>query len=200
MQGLVDELPFGFGWLAPEHAFLQRTSHALAEAGRVWLIDPVDVEGLDERVGALGEPAGVIQLLDRHGRDCAALAERHRVPLHRVPFAGVPGSPFQVRAVVRLPGWREAALWWPERRTLVVADALGTAPYFLAPGERLGVHPLRRLAPPRALRGLPAEHVLCGHGAGVHGPEAAAALEDALRLARRRAPRWLAGLVRRRRG
>jgi hypothetical protein len=197
---LVDELPFGFGWIAPEPAFMQRASHALAEAGRVWLIDPVEVEGLEERVSALGEPAGVIQLLDRHRRDCAALGERLGVPLHRVPFAGVPGSPFHVRRVVRLPGWKEVALWWPERRTLVVADALGTAPYFLAPGERLGVHPLRRLAPPRTLRGLPVEHVLCGHGAGVHGPEAAAALEEALRLARRRTPRWLAGLVRRGRG
>jgi hypothetical protein len=194
---LVDELPFGFGWIAPEPAFMQRASHALAEAGRVWLVDPVDVEGLDERVSALGEPAGVIQLLDRHGRDCAALAARYGVPLHRVPLAGVPESPFEVLRMVRLPGWKEAALWWPERRTLAVADALGTAPYFLAPGERLGVHPLRRLAPPSALCGLAAEHVLCGHGAGVHGPEAAAALEDALRLSRRRAPRWLLGLVRR---
>lgn len=196
MRGLVDDLPFGFGWIAPRPAYLRRTSHALADAGRVWLVDPVDVEGLEERIRELGAPAGVIQLLDRHGRDCARLAERLGVPLHRTPLAGVRGAPFEVLRAVRLPGWSEAALWWPERRTLVVADALGTAPYFLAPGERLGVHPLLRLLPPRGLRGLPAEHVLCGHGEGVHGPEAAAALEAALRGARRRIPGFLAGLAR----
>ena len=110
---------------------MQRASHALVDEGRVWLVDPVDVDELDERIRAVGEPVGVIQLLDRHGRDCAALAERYGIPLHRLPFSGVTGSPFDVRRSVDLPRWREAALWWPARRTLIVADALGTASYFL---------------------------------------------------------------------
>ena len=130
-----DELPFGFGWIAATPGYMQRASHALVDEGRVWLVDPVDVEELDERIRAVGKPVGVIQLLDRHGRDCAALAERYGVPLHRLPFSGVIGSPFDVRRSVDLPRWREAALWWPARRTLIVADALGTASYFLASGR-----------------------------------------------------------------
>jgi hypothetical protein len=56
-----------------------------------------------------------------------------------------------------------------------------------AGGERLGVHPMLRPFPPRrALDGLEPEHVLVGHGEGVHGPEAATALADALAHARRR--------------
>jgi glyoxylase-like metal-dependent hydrolase (beta-lactamase superfamily II) len=110
----------------------------------------------------------------------------------------VPGAPFEVLRVVSLPRWREVALWWPDSRTLVVADALGTAPYFLGPGERLAVHPLLRLLPPSSLAGLDPEHVLCGHGEGVHGSEASEALDHALRRSRRGIPRWLVGLARNR--
>jgi hypothetical protein len=81
--------------------------------------------------------------------------------------------------------------------TLVVADALGTVGYFRAPGEAIGVHPFLRLRPPRVLRGLAPQHILCGHGAGLHGPEAAPALQTALRTARRRLPRALVNSVRR---
>ena len=101
---------------------------------------------------ALGEPAGVIQLLDRHERDCAAFARRLGVPHHVVPFEDV--GPFEAMPVVRRSRWREVALWWPERRVLVCADALGTVPhYFALGGERLGVHPLLRLTPPRSSGG-----------------------------------------------
>jgi hypothetical protein len=189
-----DELPFGFGWIA-EPGFMQRASHALADDGRVWLIDPVEVDGVDEHITRFGAPAGVIRLLDRHRRDGAALAERHGVPLHEATAGPVPGSPFDVLRVVDVPGWREACLWWPGRRTLVVADALGTAPYFLGPGERLAVHPLLRLLPPRSLAELAPEHVLCGHGQGVH-EDATAAFRDALGTSRRGIPRWLFSLLR----
>src|SRR5204862_2343114 len=67
-----DEFEHGFGWIADE--FMQRCSHALVADGRVWLIDALDRDGLDVRVRGAGAPAGVIQLLDRHHRDCAALA------------------------------------------------------------------------------------------------------------------------------
>jgi hypothetical protein len=197
VASFCDELPFGFGWIAAQPNYLRRTSHALADEGRVWLVDPVDVEGLEGRIRALGEPAGVIQLVDRHARDGAALASRYGVPLYETPFGGVPGSPFEVLRVVNVPIWREAALWWSDRRTLVAGDALGTARYFLAPGERLAVHPLLRLLPPRSLARLHPDHVLCGHGEGVHGPDAARALHDALRSSRARIPGWLFGLARR---
>ena len=86
----VDEFEHGFGWV-PAGETLTRTSHAVAVDGRVWVTDPVDGEGIDERIRALGEPAGVVQLLDRHARDSAAVAERLGVPLHVVPFDGVRG-------------------------------------------------------------------------------------------------------------
>jgi hypothetical protein len=196
MKAVFSDGPYGFGWIAAEPRLLQRASHALVADGQVWLVDPVQVEGLEERVRAAGRVVGVLQLLDRHGRDCASLARTFGVPLRYVPRAGTPGPPFEVIRTVRIPLWREAALWWPERRTLVVADALGTAAYFRAPGELLGVHPVLRLIPPSSLARLEPEHVLCGHGQGVHGPEAADALHEALRTARRRTPSWLAGLVR----
>jgi hypothetical protein len=189
----VDELDVGFGWIESET--LRRTSHALAVDGRVWLIDPIAGDGVEERVRALGEPAGVIQLLDRHGRDCAALAARFGVPLHVVP-ATVREAPFRFLPVRRGRWWKEVALWWPERRILVCADALGTVPFFRAGNEPAGLHPFLRLRPPRALQGLGVEHLLVGHGEGIHGPGAGAAVEDALRTGRRRLLRLLAGLPR----
>jgi hypothetical protein len=198
-----DETAFGFGWIASEPAFLERASHALRADGRVWLVDPVDGEGVEERVRALGEPAGIVQLLDRHERDCVSFAERLGVQLHRLPLGGVPGSPFEVLRVRDRRRWREAALWWREERVLACADALGTAHYYCEPGERLAVHPLLRPAPPRSLRDmarcLAPGHVLCGHGEGIHGDEAALALSEAVSTARRRIPRYLIGLPRGRR-
>ena len=189
-----DEAPWGFGWIAAEPRFMQRASHALLAGGGVWLIDPVDFPGLDERVRALGRPAGVIQLLDRHGRDSASVSARLGVPIWITPPAAVPGAPFEVITVKRSRVWRESALWWPEQRVLVVAEAVGTAGYFRAPGEALGVHPLLRLAPPRRLLGFEPEHVLVGHGAGVH-ESATGALHAAIRNSRRDALRVLPRLV-----
>ena len=189
-----DELDWGFGWVSPEKPKLRLTSHALAVDGRVWVIDPSEADGVEERVRALGEPAGVIQLLDRHDRASAAYAERLGVPLHRLPFAGVPGAPFEFVPLVRRRRWQEAALWWPERHVLVTADALGTIPhYFALGGERIGVHPLLRLTPPRRLARLDPEHVLCGHGDGVHS-RATDAVREALAHARARIPRLLVEL------
>lgn len=191
----VDEFRGGFGWIEP--GFLERTSHALVVDGAVWLVDPLAAHGLEERIREAGTPAGVIQLLDRHQRDGAGLAARLRVPLHVVPFAGVPGAPFSFRRVARFPGWREVALWWEDERVLVCGDALGTASYFRAAGESLGVHPFLRLLPPRAMAGaLSPRHVLFGHGEGIHGEEAAFHLEEALSTSRRRIPRWLATQIR----
>lgn len=184
----VDELDGVVGWI--ESARMRRTSHALAADGRVWIVDPIEGEGVDERIRALGEPAGVIQLLDRHERDCEAFASRFGVPLHVVPRS-LPGSPFGFRPIVRLRVWREVALWWPERRILVCADVLGTIPFFRAGDEPIGVHPMLRLLPPRGLRGLNPQHALVGHGEGLaDGP----AVERALATARRRLPSWLVGL------
>ena len=189
----VDELEDGFGWI--ESGPMRRTSHALAVDGRVWLTDPVDADGVEERVRSLGEPAGVIQLIDRHNRDSSALAARLGVPLHIAPLS-LPETPFRFLPLLRGRWWKEVALWWPERRILVCADALGTLPFFRVGDEPAGLHPFFRLKRPRALAGLGVEHLLVGHGEGIHGEDAEAAVEHALRTGRRRFPRWLAGIPR----
>ena len=187
----IDEWEHGFGW-SLEGEWLQRTSHAVRAGESVWLTDVVDGPGIDERIRELGEPAGIVQLIDRHKRDCAAVAERLGVALHVTPFTDVPGAPFVVLPIARRMVWHEIALWFSEQKILVCGDALGSLGYFRARGESFGVHPLLRLAPPRrALGGLEPEHILFGHGEGVHGPEAAPALREALATARRRLPRAL---------
>jgi hypothetical protein len=185
---LIDEWEGGFGWSQDE--FMRRTSHALLVGGRVWLTDPVDTPELEGRVRTLGEPAGVLQLLDRHNRGCAAWAERLGVP-HLRAWETVGEAPFDTLAVRRSRWWQEVALWEPSGRTLVCADALGTVAYFRAPGERIGLHPLVRPFPPRALGRVAPERILCGHGAGID-EDAVRALHEALQTARRRLPAaWL---------
>jgi len=189
-----DESDDGFGWIAAEPTWMGRASHALAASGGVWLIDPVDVAGLDERVATLGEPRAVLQLLGWHHRDCAAVAARLGVP-HLVCPVDVPGSPFEAIRVPGIPGWRETALWWAERRTLIVSEAVGTVRYYRAPGRVLGIHPvLRAFRPPRTLLRFEPEHILCGHGAGVHDG-ATEALRTAVGHARRDLPAALPRLV-----
>ena len=161
------------------------------------VFDPVDMPGIDERIHALGEPEAVVQLLDRHERDSAAVAARLGVPHLRMEL-GAQGKRGRLMGIVWNRVWQEVAFWEPERRVLVVGDALGSVGYFTAPGEAIGVHPFLRLRPPRDLGKLEPEHILCGHGAGVHGPVAAAALREALATSRRRLPRALASGLRRR--
>ena len=117
---------------------------------------------------ALGEPAGLLQLLERHNRDGAQIADRLGVPHLRLPSA-VPGSPFEVVSVVSVPGWRELALWWADRRVLVVSEAIGTGPMFRpSGGATAGVHLFLRGLTPSALRRFEPEHLLVGHGRNVH--------------------------------
>ena len=187
--------PWGASWIAAEPPYMQRGSHALATEGGVWLVDPVDGDGLDELLAPLGAVRGVLQLLDRHSRDCAALAERFGVPHLSVPFAAIDGSPFTVVPVVGRRWWREVALWWPQRRTLVVAEALGTAPYYLSGSGPVGIHPMMRLTPPRVLGALDLQHLLLGHGAPRSGAEVAGAIRRALGRSRRDIPSVVKGMV-----
>ena len=197
MELRFDEFEHGLEWV-PENDKLARTSHAVVAGDRVWLTDVVDGPGLDERIAALGAPAAVIQLLDRHGRDNAAVAERLGVPLHKTPLADVEGAPFIVLPISKWRFWREIAIWLAAERILVCADALGSIGYFRAEDEPFGVHPLLRLFPPRrALGDLEPEHLLFGHGPGYHGAEAPRMLREALATSRRRLPRALRNSVRR---
>jgi hypothetical protein len=182
----------GVTWFEPSGTF--RTAHALANAGQVWLVDPFEDELALGAAVELGQLAGVLQLLDRHGRDCEALSQRFSVPLLRLPGRGqLAGTPFDVVPVISRRVWKEVALWWPAESTLVVAEAIGTAPAF-AVGRRVGVHPALRLTPPRAqLGGFAAERLLVGHGEPIES-SARAAIDEALDHSRSDIPRLLVKL------
>lgn len=194
---ITGEFDAGFTWVVDE--LMERASHALVHDGRVWVVDPVAWEPALEKIAQLGEPAGVLQLLDRHGRHGETVARRFGVPLLRLPHA-LPDTPFEVSRLVDRPWWREAVLWWPQRKVLVVPEAVGTGEYF-ALGRPLGVHPMLRLTPPYSLRAYEPEHLLAGHGPSLHD-DAAPALEQALQHARSDIPRGIARLPKllRRRG
>jgi hypothetical protein len=168
----------GFSWIVDEPA--TRTSHVLADGGRVWLVDPVDWPEAIGRAHGLGRPEAVLQLLDRHNRDCTTLAARLGVP-HLVAPERLSGTPFEAVVVRRTRHWAETALWWPAERTLAVAEAIGTNVFYTGGRSCAGVHLLLRLSPPRAqLGGLEPEHLLVGHGEGLHGDGAASGLRRAL--------------------
>lgn len=213
---VLDRWDGGISWTLADDE-VQRTSHALVVDGdaederAVWLVDPVDAPGLDDELADLGEVSGVVVLLDRHTRDSAAIATRHDVAValpetlagvaddldcETSVFRGVlPDTDFRTIRLVDNALWREVALYDRESKTLVVAESLGTAEFFRAGGERLGVHPGLRLVPPRAkLDGLRPERILVGHGKGVVD-DAPGALRDALRNSRRTAPRLYAEML-----
>jgi hypothetical protein len=198
----IDSHDAGVGWLAYPDEQMQRASHAVVHDGEVWVLDPVDAPGVDDLLTELGgDVAGVVTCLDRHKRDGAAVARRHDVSVH-VPdwMTGVeseidapverfgPTLTAGVRTITvrdsSLPPWQEAALLFESSGTLYVPEALGNAEYMVTGGERIGVHPMLRLVPPRsALSGLDPDRVVVGHGPGVHD-DAARAVADALASAR----------------
>ena len=175
MSTSVSRHALGLTWVEAEG--MQRAAHALRDGDRVWLVDPFEDEMALTAAAELGRPAGVIQLLDRHNRDCSEIAQRLEVERYRVP-GSLPDSPFAIVPVIRRRWWREVALWWGEPRALVVAEAVGTAPVF-ALGRPLGVHPVLRLTPPRVLAANRPERLFVGHGAPLESG-AAAALDEAL--------------------
>ena len=188
----LEQHDLGLTWTVDET--MARTSHALVDDGRVWIVDPVDHPEALERAAGLGAPAAVVQLLDRHDRDCAAVAARLGIPHLRLP-SELPDSPLRPFAVLDVPRWHELALWWPRRRALVVAEALGTTPLFTAGQAPAGVHLMLRLTPPGRLRGYAPEHLLVGHGPSLHGAEAADGVREAFVRSRRDLPRLLAMLL-----
>lgn len=209
---VVNRFDEGCSWIAHPEEQMQRTSHALVVDDDVWVIDPVDGDGVDDLLAELGSVAGVVVGLDRHTRDAETVARRHDVsvwlpdwfdgvaedidaPVERFG-AELADTGIRTQTVTRSRFWQEVALYEPESATLVVPESLGTAPYFLTGPERLGVHPMRRLTPPRnRLYGFEPDRVLVGHGAGVE-TDAGIALRAALEEGRRRAPKLYASIVR----
>jgi hypothetical protein len=213
---VVGRFEDGLTWQAYPDEEMQRASHALAVDGKAWVVDPVDAPGVDDLLAEVGAEgvAGVVVGLDRHRRDAATVARRHDAPVY-VPdwMSGVVDEVGDVdverfgRALAdtgyealtirdsSVPPWQEVGLF--DGETLVVPEAVGTAPYYVAAGERLGVHPMLRPFPPRrAFSGLDPERVLVGHGAPVLSG-ATAALRDALANARRNLPAAYAKAFRR---
>jgi hypothetical protein len=180
----------GVTWI--EQSSMSRTGHALLSDGRVWLIDPFEDGAALQTASSLGPPAAVLQLLDRHNRDCQTIATRLGVPLLYLPER-VPDTPFEVVPVLFRRRWREVALWWPQTRALIIPEAIGTAPAF-ALGRPAGVHPMLRLMPPRAqLSAYEPSMLLVGHGRAIES-DAAGTLGDALDRSRSDIPRLLVGL------
>ena len=69
MTASLQHHALGVTWSEPSG--MMRAAHALhGTEGGVWLIDPFEDAAALQAAASLGEPAGVIQLLDRHNRDC----------------------------------------------------------------------------------------------------------------------------------
>lgn len=204
----VDRFDGGVGWMIHPDETMERTSHALQTDAGVYLVDPLDCEGLDDELASLGDPAGVVVLCGFHTRDAGPIARRHDVPVYvpdwvtRVPERlpadveqrelapgdHLPGSEYELREVVRSRLSSEGVLWHPEHRTLVVGDILQAAEWQLAGDERIAVITAWRLLPPHeALGPLSPQRILTGHGEGIF-EDADEALQTALDESRRNAP------------
>ncbi len=206
----VDRFEGGVGWIAYPDETMQRASHAIAVDGEVWVLDPVDVDGLDDLLAEFGKVAGVAVLLDRHKRDAAAIAKRHDVSVHVPDFMADIEDDFDAPVelfhrqlgetgyvaypLVDNPFWKEAALYGEDDDVLFVPETVGTVDYFLAGAERLGVHPMLRLKPSRKLTRLDPERVLVGHGEGIH-EDGADTLHEAITTSRRNAPKLYLGTL-----
>jgi hypothetical protein len=216
----VDTYGDGVGWIAYPEEGMQRASHAMTTGGTgegrtgdadVWVIDPVDAPGVDDLLAQYGTVAGVICCLDRHLRDSDEFANRHDVAVH-LP-AWMDGIEEDLSAPVErfkntvadtdirsfrildreIPPWQEVGIF--DGETLYVPESIGTAEYFRAGDESLGVHPMLRLFPPRTVfDDVRPERVIVGHGEGVDN-RAAAALREALTSSRRRAPKAYASAL-----
>lgn len=193
---------------------MDRRSHALRDGnGTLWIIDPIEVDGIHEEIAALDAPvAGVVVLLNRHLRDSGTFAQRYGVhtyvPLGMAGRTGVPAGAVEfntelpsgpctvvpVRDNGRL--WAERALWWPEHDLLVIAEALGSADLYLEGTDAsLAVHPLLRMLPPRGpFASATPKTLLVGHGPAIT-MDAPGAIKRALAESRTHAPRFALGAV-----
>lgn len=201
----IDRTDDGVGWLPYPDEQMQRASHAvLGDDGGVWLVDPIDVEGLDELLAEFGEVAGVVILLDRHKRDCAEIANRHDVsvwvpsfmdgvsedldaPVQRFDNA-LGDSGFTLHKLIDNSFWQEGVLYNEDTGVLVVPEAVGSTSYFKTSEQELGVHPMLRLLPPKKLKRFEPSRIRVGHGAGI-STAAPAVLDSAISGSRARTPR-----------
>jgi hypothetical protein len=168
---------------------------------------------VDDRIGEFGDLAGVVVTFDQHSRDAVAIAARHDAPIYvpdpvdtggrlRTDGAGsdevgppiervsgtIPGTSVEVRVLHDRRTWGEVALFRDRDGVLYVPESVGTAAYFRASGEALGIHPMIRPIPPRReLAGIDPDLLLVGHGRGIVDG-AGDRLRAALSGSRRRLP------------
>lgn len=193
----------GLSWIAHPTEPGQRSSHAVRTADGVWLFDPIDAPGIDERVRSLGEVTGVAVCSRYHTRDAETFARRYDVSIHTADWidrvedrVDAPvrsttadlDNAFRTVACRPLPIWKELCCYHEPSKTLIVPDSLGTIDPWVVGDERLGLELFRRLQPPRQLAALDPNRVLVGHGDPVT-EDAGQALEDALVGVRRSFPR-----------
>lgn len=201
----INRFEDGVSWIAYPEEMMQRTSHAVVgDDGGVWVIDPIDVEGLDDLLAEFGDVAGVVILLDRHKRDCAEVANRHDVPVWVPSFMdgvateldasiqrfdnALGNSGFVLYELVNKSFWQEGVLYNEETGVLIVPEAVGSTENFRTSERQLGVHPMLRVLPPRELTQFQPSRILVGHGPGV-SENVSEVIEDAISGARVRTPR-----------
>lgn len=211
----------GFTWIAHPEEAMERASQVLAvgpegavadqdaepAAVDLWIVDPIDAVGVDERISERGYVAGIVVLSGYHTRDATAFARRYDAPVFLPePLAPLgsglrvevetfaeqlPGTAYSVVPVRSWPGWREAALYEPDSGTLVVAESLVRQAAGTGPNEQVAVAPYLRLWPPRAaFAGRRVNRLLVGHGDPMLA-DAEGAIAAALSNARVGTPRYL---------
>lgn len=203
---LVDEFDAGFGWLAHADEGGLRASHAIRGDNGVWILDPVDADGIDPLIDELGSVDGVAVCSSWHARDADTVANRFDVPVAVPTWMSrvrdridapvldyeemFPDAAFEMYPRRALPRFEESILFHQPSASLYVADSLGTTPHHALSHERLAPPLFYRLLPPTMLYDLEPRRILVGHGLGIH-EDATAALEVALATSRRRFPRAL---------
>lgn len=179
----VTEWDGGITWFAYPEEDAMRGSHALATESGVWVVDPLDADGLDDRLRDLGEVAGVVVIHDRHTRDAEAIAARHDVAVHVPDWMDLtrekldndpdpledrlPGTNYEIHRLIDTDEWEEAVLVNETGGTLVVMESFGTLPGFCEGDNDIGVHPALDEAP-EGLTDYHPERILVGHGESIY--------------------------------
>ena len=177
----------GFSWIVDEPA--TRTSHALAGDGRVWLFDPVDSSRRSSGPGARRAcrpscscSTATTATARRSPRRSAYRTSSSPDALPDSPFARDPGAAHEAlaRGCALVAGGADAGRRRGYRHERLLRSA-GT--------RRRRAPSAPALSPTRALGAFTPEHLLVGHGEGLHGSAATNGLRDALADARTGLPR-----------
>lgn len=190
----ITEWDGGISWFAHPEEDAMRGSHAIATESGVWVIDPLDAEGLDDRLSELGEVTGVVVIHDRHTRNAEVIADRHDVAVHAPEWMDLtreklqkepelldeelPGTTYKIHQLINTEEWEEAILVDEAGNTMVVMETLGTLPGFCEGDDDIGLHPNLDQTPD-GLTDYQPERILVGHGESIY-EDGGAMLEAAL--------------------